>query len=144
VKKVSRKKTTKPAGKKLSTVLRESSALAPTATLPPKDRQVARLVRDLGQMIESARQQVAVTANAALTSLYWQLGQHVRTKVLEGRRGECGAQIVAAVGRQLETRYGKGFGDKNLQRMVQFATVFPTPRLSPHCGDNWAGHTSSC
>ena len=127
--KVPRTKPTKPAGKKLSTVLRESSALAPTATLPPKDRQVARLVRDLGQMIESARQQVAVTANAALTSLYWQLGQHVRTKVLEGRRGEYGAQIVAAVGRQLETRYGKGFGDKNLQRMVQFATVFSDPEI---------------
>ena len=114
MKKSPSKKSTKPAGKKLSTVLRESSALTPAATFPPKDRQVARLVRDLGQMIESARQQVAVTANAALTSLYWKLGQHVRTEVLEGRRGEYGAQIVAAVGRQLETRYGKGFGDKNL------------------------------
>jgi len=29
-----------------------------------------------------------------------------------GCDGEYGAQIVAAVGRQLETRYGKGFGDK--------------------------------
>lgn len=127
VKKVPRK--TKPLGGKLSKVLRESSSLTRTATVPPKDTQVASLVRDLGQMIEAARQQVAVTANAALTTLYWQLGHHVRTKVLDGRRGEYGAQIVAAVGRQLETRYGKGFGDKNLQRMVQFATVFSDPEI---------------
>src|SRR6187402_3505681 len=40
-------------------------------------------------------------------------------------RAEYGAQIVAAVGRHLEARYGRGFGEKNLRRMVQFATVFP-------------------
>jgi YhcG PDDEXK nuclease domain len=38
-----------------------------------------------------------------------------------------GAQIVAALGRQLDARYGRGFGDKNLRRMVQFALAFPDP-----------------
>jgi hypothetical protein len=76
---------------------------------------------DLGKMIEAARQQVAQAANAALTTLYWQLGYRVPTEVLEGRRAEYGAQIVAALGRQLETRPGRGFGEKNLRRMVQFA-----------------------
>lgn len=89
------------------------------------DVHVSTLVRDLGAMIDAARQQVAVAANAALTTLYWQLGHRVRTDVLEGQRAEYGAQIVAAVGRQLETLYGRGFGEKNLRRMVQFATVFP-------------------
>jgi hypothetical protein len=53
------------------------------------------------------------------------MGHRVFTEVLDGRRAEYGAQIVAAVGRELETRYGRGFGEKNLRRMVQFATVFP-------------------
>jgi predicted nuclease of restriction endonuclease-like (RecB) superfamily len=83
------------------------------------------LVRDLGQMIESARRQVAVAANAALTTLYWQLGHRVLTDVLPGRRAEYGAQIVAAVVRQLEARHGHGFGEKNPRGMVQFAEVFP-------------------
>jgi predicted nuclease of restriction endonuclease-like (RecB) superfamily len=87
--------------------------------------EVSTLVHDLGSMIEAARKQVAVAANAALTTLYWQMGHRVRTEVLDGRRAEYGAQIVAAVGRQLEARYGRGFGEKNLRRMVQFATVFP-------------------
>ena len=43
-------------------------------------------------------------------------------------RADYGARIVAALGRQLETRYGRGFGEKNLRRMVQFATgTAPTP-----------------
>lgn len=44
---------------------------------------------------------------------------------MERQRAEYGARIIAAVGRQLETHYGRGFGEKNLRRMVQFATVFP-------------------
>lgn len=91
--------------------------------------QVSALVRDLGEMIESARRQVAVAANAALTTLYWQLGHRVRTEILKGRRAEYGAQIVTAVGRQLEARHGRGFGEKNLRRMVQFAEVFPDPKI---------------
>ncbi|MFZ4593482.1 MAG: PDDEXK nuclease domain-containing protein [Verrucomicrobiaceae bacterium] len=34
-------------------------------------------------------------------------------------------KIVSAVGRQLEREFGRGFGDKNLRRMIQFAEVFP-------------------
>jgi len=94
-----------------------------------QDSQVAALVRDLGQMIESARRKVAVAANVALTTLYWQIGRHVRVEVLQGQRAEYGSQIVAAVGRQLEARHGRGFGEKNLRRMVQFAEVFLDPEI---------------
>ena len=89
------------------------------------DAEVTALVRDMGAMIEGARKQVAVAANAALTTLYWQLGRRVRAGVLEGRRADYGAQIVSAVGRQLEARYGHGFGEKSLRHMVRFAQAFP-------------------
>jgi predicted nuclease of restriction endonuclease-like (RecB) superfamily len=49
--------------------------------------------------------------------------------VLEGRRAEYGAQIVAAVGRQLVARFGRGFGEKNLRRMVQFSEAFPDAKI---------------
>jgi predicted nuclease of restriction endonuclease-like (RecB) superfamily len=90
-----------------------------------EDVDVSALVRDLGAMIDAARKQVSVAANAALTALYWHIGHRVRTDVLEGRRAEYGAQIVAAVSRQLETQYGRGFNEKSLRRMVQFASAYP-------------------
>jgi predicted nuclease of restriction endonuclease-like (RecB) superfamily len=80
-------------------------------------------------MIESARKQVAQTANAALTTLYWQLGRRVSTEILQGDRATYGAQIVAAVGLQLEARHGRGFGEKNLRRMVQFCETFPDTEI---------------
>jgi len=57
-------------------------------------------VRDLGSLIDSARKQVAVAANAALTTLYWEIGRWVHLDILDGRRAGYGAEIVAAVGRQ--------------------------------------------
>jgi predicted nuclease of restriction endonuclease-like (RecB) superfamily len=108
---------------------RSAVTSAAPALIPVGEGDVAVLVRDLGQMIDTARRQVAVAANAALTTLYWQIGHRVRTEVLEGRRADYGAQIVAAVGRELGTRYGRGFGEKNLRRMVQFAEVFSDPTI---------------
>lgn len=70
-------------------------------------------------MIDATRKQVAVTANAALTALYWQIGRRVHTQVLDEKRAEYGANIVAAVGRQLGTRYGRGFDEKSLRRMIR-------------------------
>jgi hypothetical protein len=76
----------------------------------PAPRVAGRVVRDIGAIIDAARKQVSVTANAALTGLHWQIGQRVHTEVLEERRAEYGAQIVSAAGRQWEARYGRGFG----------------------------------
>jgi predicted nuclease of restriction endonuclease-like (RecB) superfamily len=75
-------------------------------------------------MIEAARQQVAIAANVGLSTLYWQLGRRVHTKILEGRRAEYGGQIVAVLGRQLAARHGRGFDEKSLRHMVRFAEAF--------------------
>ncbi|WP_223638619.1 YhcG family protein [Corallococcus sp. EGB] len=87
------------------------------------------LVHDLSSMIEASRKQVAVAANAALTTLYWQLGHRVLTQVTGGQRAEYGGQIVSAAGRQLEARYGRGFGEKSLRHMLRFAEAFPSPEI---------------
>ncbi|HKQ68783.1 MAG TPA: DUF1016 N-terminal domain-containing protein [Polyangiaceae bacterium] len=99
------------------------------ASRTPGDLSVSALVRDLGTMIDAARKQVAVAANAALTTLYWQIGHRVRTEVLDERRAKYGGQIVSAVGRQLEVRYGRGFGEKSLRHMIRFAQAFPEPEI---------------
>jgi hypothetical protein len=79
------------------------SALAASTAAPGRGR-VAALVRDVEQMIGTARRQDADAANAALTTLYWKIGNRVRTEVLDGQRAEYCSRIVSAVGRQLEAR----------------------------------------
>lgn len=79
-------------------------------------------VRDL---ILEGRQQTARTVNAGLTLLYWQVGDRIRREILREQRADYGAEIVSALGRRLEAEFGRGFAEKNLRRMIQFAEVFP-------------------
>jgi predicted nuclease of restriction endonuclease-like (RecB) superfamily len=65
------------------------------------EADAAVLLGELTEMIDAARAQVSAAANAALVMLNWHIGHRVRTEVLEGRRGEYGAQIVATLSRQL-------------------------------------------
>lgn len=83
------------------------------------------LLADLRGLIESARQHVAQTANAALSMLYWHVGQRIRREVLKGQRAGYGEQIVATLSTQLVRDYGAGFNRTALTRMVKFAEVFP-------------------
>jgi hypothetical protein len=45
---------------------------------------------------------------------------------------EYGKQIVAALGRELEAEFGRGYGEKNLQRMVQLAEAFPDENIKAY------------
>lgn len=127
--KATRTKPAKVTSKKVSALPRQSAAAKERSNVLVNDADVETLVHDLGQMIEAARHQVAVAANASLTTLYWQVGHRVCTEALEDRRAEYGARIVAAIGRQLETRYGRGFGEKSLRHMIRFAEAFPDAEI---------------
>lgn len=83
------------------------------------------LLADLRQLIEQSRQAAAAAVNASLTLMYWRMGQRIGTEVLAGQRAGYGEGIVVTLSRQLVADYGRGFEEKNLRRMVQFAELFP-------------------
>ena len=86
----------------------------------------AELLNDLRQIINAARSRVAATANYELTAMYWHIGNRINHEVLNNERAEYGKQIVAQVARQLQEEYGsKGFEERTVRRMMQFAQLFP-------------------
>lgn len=88
------------------------------------------LMQDLRQIIEQARGHVAATANYALTTMYWHIGERINREVLGNERAEYGKQIVSQVATQLQFEYGKkGFELRNIRRMMQFAQQFPEFRI---------------
>ena len=88
------------------------------------------LMQDLRHIIEQARGHVAVTANYEQTMMYWHIGERINREVLGNQRAEYGKQIVAQVARQLQEEYGKkGFDEKSIRRMMQFAALFPDEQI---------------
>ena len=87
------------------------------------------LLSELRGLIEQARQQVAQTANSTLTMLYWRMGERIRREVLNEQRASYGEEILPTLSAKLVREFGKGFAEKSLRRMVQFAEVFPDEQI---------------
>ena len=49
--------------------------------------------------------------------------------MLAGKRAEYGKEILPTLSAALVRDYGRGFTEKNLRRMVQFAEVFPDEKI---------------
>ncbi|MDX1352871.1 MAG: DUF1016 N-terminal domain-containing protein [Thiomicrorhabdus sp.] len=51
--------------------------------------------------------------------------------MLGGERADYGKKIVATLARQLAGEFGKGYSEKQLHRMMQFADDFPEQEIVP-------------
>ncbi len=87
------------------------------------------LFTDIKQMIEESRLRVSQAVSSALTALYWHIGHRITLEILQKQRAAYGEKIVVSLARQLAAAYGKGFEEKNLRRMIQFAEQFPDEKI---------------
>ncbi|WP_020470758.1 PDDEXK nuclease domain-containing protein [Zavarzinella formosa] len=83
------------------------------------------LFGEVRELILNARQQVAQVVNAALTTTYWRVGDHIRREILQENRAGYGEEIVTGLATQLEAEFGRGFSAKSLRHMIRFAEAFP-------------------
>ncbi|MCG2754814.1 MAG: DUF1016 N-terminal domain-containing protein, partial [Desulfobacteraceae bacterium] len=79
------------------------------------------LIGDIRRLIETARHNVAITVNAGLTILYWQIGSRIRHDILKEKRARYGEEILPTLSAKLVPEFGSGFSVRNLSRMIRFA-----------------------
>jgi predicted nuclease of restriction endonuclease-like (RecB) superfamily len=112
--------------KKLS---KPGSNLVIARKLPSIPLTTTRLLADVRELIEAARQQTARAVNSALVTLYWHIGRRIRQEAVGEGRAAYGEQIVNSLSTQLTAEYGPGFNRPNLFRMMRFAEVFPDEEI---------------
>ncbi len=88
-----------------------------------------RLLADVRELIDLARQQVAQAVNAGLVTLYWHIGRRIRQEIVGKGRAAYGEQIVSALSARLTAEYGRGFDRRNLFHMIRFAEMFPNEQI---------------
>lgn len=118
---MSKKKVSRPGVRKSGSV--QSKSRKSEETLPK--HQSNQLLAELRTMIEMSRKRAATAVNSSMVMLYWHIGERIEREILGGKRADYGKQVVHAVCKHLTTEYGRGFAEKNVRRMMQFAEVFP-------------------
>jgi hypothetical protein len=89
------------------------------------DAARAKLLKELRDLIQSARGGVAQAVNAALVLISWQVGERIRKETLKSGRAAYGEQIISTLSRRLAADFGNGYSRPNLFRMIRFAELFP-------------------
>lgn len=84
---------------------------------------------ELRELIAQSRRKVASSINQELTLLYWTVGQRLHDHVLKGERADYGAGVLEKMGASLSAEFGRGFGVKNLRRMLHFFAKFPDSQI---------------
>ncbi len=87
------------------------------------------LLKGLVELLEQARRASARAVNAVMTATYWEIGRRIVEYEQKGeRRAAYGQALLAKLGADLSVRYGRGFSERNLEKMRLFYLSW---RISP-------------
>ena len=90
-----------------------------------KPQNINNLFSEIKQLIEEAKQNVAIVVNATTTILYWNIGERINTEILGNKRAEYGKEVIKSLSRNLTEEYGKGWSEKQLRHCLRIAETFP-------------------
>ena len=84
-----------------------------------------KLLANIGVSIDTARSNAILVINAQLVKAYWEIGRHIVDYEQEGSdRAEYGSDLLARLSKDLQIKYGKGFGRRNVLDMRRFYLTY--------------------
>lgn len=104
------------------------SAAKPAAGLPAG---YAGIHSDIVELLDAARHAAARSVNALMTASYWEIGRRIVEAEQHGRRrAGYGEQLIVRLSSDLTKRFGRGFGENNLENMRRFFLAYPRSEIS--------------
>lgn len=85
----------------------------------------SNLLKEIRQVIDSARSRAMQTVNSLMVQAYWNVGRLIVEAQGGDNRAEYGDGLIKRISKELTTEFGKGFDASNLKNMRQFYLVFP-------------------
>jgi hypothetical protein len=98
--------------------------------LPEIKHNSESLFSEISNLIEESRKDVAVTVNAALTMLYWNVGKLINDEILQNQRVDYGKQIVYSLSKKLTEQFGSGWSEQHLRHCLRSAETMPQIGIS--------------
>lgn len=81
-------------------------------------------------LLEEARRTAARSVNALMTASYWEIGRRIVEFEQGGKgRAEYGEALIERLSVDLSGRFGRGFGQRNLEQMRLFYLAWPADKI---------------
>jgi len=91
------------------------------AIIPIGFGEYGRLISDISGLLERARRIAARSVNSILTATYWNIGRRIVDYEQQGQeRAPYGERLLDRLSRDLTTKLGRGFSERNLEQMRAF------------------------
>lgn len=84
---------------------------------------------EIKNLIDKARQNIAVSVNSATTILYWNIGARVNNEILNNQRAEYGKEIIKSLSQELTREFGKGWSEQQLRHCIRISESFPDKNI---------------
>ena len=89
------------------------------------ERGYDAVLADVVRLVEAARRAAARSVNAVMTATYWAIGRSIIEQEQKGAaRAGYGEELVVQLSRDLQARFGRGFGRANLFQMKAFFLAY--------------------
>ena len=104
--------------------------------MPPKRRSNTEmstgyetLLSSVSELLRHGRQNAANSVNAVLTATYWLVGRRLVEFEQRGKeRAVYGSELLKRLSGDLQSRFGRGFSERNLEQMRQFYLQWENPQ----------------
>jgi DUF1016 N-terminal domain len=84
------------------------------------------LLSSVSDLLEQARHQSARSVNAILTATYWEIGRWIVEYEQAGeKKAEYGETLLKHLAFDLTSKFGRGFGWRNIFQMRSFYIAYP-------------------
>lgn len=87
------------------------------------------LFSKIAALIQESKQRVAISINSELTMLYWNIGKHIKTEILNNKRADYGKKTVTTLSQLLTETFGKGWSKRQLQNCLRIVETFPDKQI---------------
>jgi predicted nuclease of restriction endonuclease-like (RecB) superfamily len=89
------------------------------------------LLTGIVELLENARRSAARSIDSIMTVTYWDLGRRIVDNEQHGkRRADYGKKVIENLSNDLTARFGRGFGQRNIEQMRRFYLTWTIPQSS--------------
>ncbi|NIJ52850.1 DUF1016 N-terminal domain-containing protein [Dyadobacter arcticus] len=87
------------------------------------------ILHDIKIILRQARQNVYQSLNATMVTAYWLIGKRIVEENQKGEsRAEYGKGLIKALSQDLQSEFGQGFSQRNLEQMRLFFLEYSIPQ----------------